>query len=312
MKSELAGSLLASVSRSFYLSIKVLPAQLREPIALAYLLARASDSIADTAEASSEVRIAALGEFRAMIVTGRAIPLPAEIIPTHPGERLLLAKLQDCFEWLAQLPPADRADIVAVLEKITRGQELDVRRFGDPARVVALKTASELDEYTQLVAGCVGEFWTRVCVRHLARFARLAPEEMERLGASFGRGLQLVNILRDLPADLRSGRCYLPAEEIGEGSPEAMRASFARWVQRCEEQLDDGWRYIVSVRPWRIRYACFLPWRIAMLTVAMMKKSNPLDSDARLKVPRSKIRAVICEGLLAACSNRFLPRQTRR
>jgi farnesyl-diphosphate farnesyltransferase len=306
MKSALAGTLLASVSRSFYLSIKVLPAEIREPIALAYLLARASDTIADTAEASPAVRITALEAFRAMIVTGRAIPLPAEILPAHPGERLLLAKLPDCLQWLAELPVADRGDIVAVLEKITRGQELDVRRFGDPAPVGALKTAVELNEYTHLVAGCVGEFWTRVCFRHVARFARLAPEKMERLGASFGRGLQLVNILRDFPADLRSRRCYLPAEEIGEGKPEALRASFSRWLRRCEEQLEDGRIYLAAVRPWRVRYACFLPWRIAMLTVALMKETNPLDAAARVKVTRSKIRAVMCEGLLAACSNRFV------
>ena len=46
---DLGGPLLASVSRSFYLTIRILPAKLRGPIGLAYLLARASDTIADSA-----------------------------------------------------------------------------------------------------------------------------------------------------------------------------------------------------------------------------------------------------------------------
>ena len=45
---ELGGQLLAAVSRSFYLTLKALPKELREPISLAYLLARTADTIADT------------------------------------------------------------------------------------------------------------------------------------------------------------------------------------------------------------------------------------------------------------------------
>ena len=48
MAGDLLGSLLRQVSRSFYLSLAVLPRSLREPIGLAYLLARAADTIADT------------------------------------------------------------------------------------------------------------------------------------------------------------------------------------------------------------------------------------------------------------------------
>src|SRR5213075_3382565 len=52
--------ILRSVSRSFYLSIRFLPAQLREPIALAYLLARTTDSVADTPEIAGAVRMKVL------------------------------------------------------------------------------------------------------------------------------------------------------------------------------------------------------------------------------------------------------------
>src|SRR3989442_14413551 len=57
---RLEGTVLRSVSRSFYLSIRFLPAQLREPIALAYLLARTTDTVADTAQISGSVRMETL------------------------------------------------------------------------------------------------------------------------------------------------------------------------------------------------------------------------------------------------------------
>src|SRR5213593_5271350 len=57
---QLRTTILRSVSRSFYLSIRFLPAQLREPITLAYLLARATDSVADTPGISVPVRIETL------------------------------------------------------------------------------------------------------------------------------------------------------------------------------------------------------------------------------------------------------------
>ena len=118
------------------------------------------------------------------------------------------------------------------MEKIIRGQTLDLQRFPKSGGVIALQTAAELDEYTYLVAGCVGEFWTRICLAHLPRYARESESELLRLGANYGKGLQLVNILRDIPADRRAGRCYLPEEELraADSTPaKPAREVFDRW-----------------------------------------------------------------------------------
>jgi farnesyl-diphosphate farnesyltransferase len=175
---DLAGPLLAAVSRSFHLTIRILPATLRGPIGLAYLLARASDTIADTADAPANVRLDHLTAFAAMIRGGANLGLDAlqrDIRPAAKGECELIAKLGRCLAWLEALPAADRNEIVAVMEKIIRGQTLDLQRFAAREAIVALPTAAELDEYTYLVAGCVGEFWTRLCLRHLPRYATLDP-----------------------------------------------------------------------------------------------------------------------------------------
>ena len=236
---DLGGPLLKSVSRSFYLTIRIRPAHIQAPIGLAYLLARASDTIADTADAPEPVRLRHLAAFGEMIRDGVSAGLPElqrEIQPPDSGERELIARLDRCLAWLATLPEGDRREIADVMEKIIRGQTLDLQRFPKGDGVIALQTAAELDEYTYLVAGCVGEFWTRTCLAHLPRYAGESESELLRIGVNYGKGLQLVNILRDIPADRRAGRCYLPEEELraANSTPaKPAREVFDRWHSRA-------------------------------------------------------------------------------
>jgi farnesyl-diphosphate farnesyltransferase len=151
---DLENTILRSVSRSFYLSIRFLPAQLRQPIALAYLLARATDTIADTTGISRLVRIETL-KMLSNGIQGTAsrdvvVHLIASFIPlqVNKSEQRLLESLPDCLDWLDQIEHADRNDIRIVLEKITRGQMLDLQRFDNLQEIRALSTAADLDEYT--------------------------------------------------------------------------------------------------------------------------------------------------------------------
>src|SRR6266700_700344 len=169
---QLRTTILRSVSRSFYLSIRFLPAQLREPIALAYLLARTTDTVADAAQISGSVRMETLKLLSNGIQGTASRDVVVELIASfvslqeNASERQLLESLPDCLGCLDGMEHADRNDIRLVLEKITRGQMLDLQRFDNPQEIPALGTAADLDEYTYLVAGCVGEFWTRLCFRH--------------------------------------------------------------------------------------------------------------------------------------------------
>jgi farnesyl-diphosphate farnesyltransferase len=211
---RLQTAVLRRVSRSFYLSIRFLPSRLREPVALAYLLARATDTVADTARISGTFRRETLQTLSKAIQgkasQGAVVDLVASFAPLqeHEAERTLVELLPDCLEWLGRLETSDCLDVRAVLEKITQGQMLDLQRFSETAEITALSTAADLDEYTFLVAGSVGEFWTRLCFRHIRNFAARPENEMLTLGKSYGMGLQLVNILRDVGTDLRAGRCY--------------------------------------------------------------------------------------------------------
>jgi farnesyl-diphosphate farnesyltransferase len=305
---NLRTAILRSVSRSLYLSIRFLPRQLREPIALAYLLARTTDTVADTARVPGTVRMEALKMFsdgilgkasRKMVVNQVASFVPLQ---ENAAERTLLDSLSDCLEWLEQIERADRDDIRAVLEKITHGQMLDLHRFNDTTKVRALETAADLDEYTYLVAGCVGEFWTRLCFRHLQNFASLTQDEMLALGRRYGMGLQLINVLRDAGPDLRAGRCYFPNDElvaIGLSAAQILSESdrlqpiYKRWMDKAQDGLACGMQYSRAIRNRRVRAATVLPALIGARTLALLRQAGASALHQTIKVPRREVRAMI-------------------
>lgn len=323
---DLGGPILKAVSRSFYLSVRILPRELRAPVGLAYLLARASDTIADSPTAPAEVRLRQLAAYGQIVQSGCAHDLAAlqrDNSSDHAGERALIANLDQCLLWLASLPETDQAEIRSVLAKIILGQTLDLQRFPEETTtsgIRALQTASELEEYTYLVAGCVGEFWTRISVQHRPNYSRLPLPELTELGVGLGKALQLVNILRDLPADLRQGRCYLPAEELAAAGsapaqlltdPIPARPVFSHWLDRAGQLLESGREYIRVIRPARVRIACYLPWYLGRQTLALLQQHPPLETSTRLKVSRGVVRAALLRAPLVAWSNLPIGRPTQ-
>ena len=140
----------------------------------------------------------------------------------NASERQLLESLPDCLACLEGVEYADRNDIRLVLEKITRGQMLDLQRFDNPQEIRSLSTAADLEEYTYLVAGCVGEFWTRLCFRHVRQFASRSEDEMLALGKRYGMALQLINVLRDAGSRSSSGQMLFSRPRIKLGASDSL------------------------------------------------------------------------------------------
>ena len=232
-RKELLVDLLKATSRSFYLTLRVLPARVRPQIGLAYLLARTTDTIADTEILPVAQRLDALQKLRERILNQNSTPLNfGELAQKQnlSAEKLLLEKTEASLALLQTLSAEDLKLVREVLTTITSGQELDLRRFANTSNgnIIALETAAELDDYTYRVAGCVGEFWTKICRAHLFPSAKLDEKQFIADGIRFGKGLQLVNILRDLPADLKNGRCYLPTQRLDEAKLFPGNAAIAR------------------------------------------------------------------------------------
>jgi len=303
--------LLRGVSRSFYLSLRVLPKELRPQISLAYLLARASDTVADTKVVPRERRLELLRGMREgrtasvrELAAGQALP----------AERKLLERLDECLALKASLESGDRALIDKLLDTIIGGQIFDLERFagGDAGSIVALSDDAELDRYTYMVAGCVGEFWTRICAARLPALRARDVESLVPLGVRLGKGLQLVNVLRDVPRDLRIGRCYLPVRDpralLEPSAFPGVRAEYHRWLDAALEHLDAGWRYTLSmpVSLWRLRLACGWPIWIGLGTLARLRKANPLDPDVVVRVPQSETNGLLLRSSMTCWSEKLL------
>jgi farnesyl-diphosphate farnesyltransferase len=327
--SDLTAALLRRVSRSFYLSLAVLPGSVRPTIGLAYLFARASDTIADTRLIDRASRIAHLEALRAALADdGRSLAVGATAAQALPAERRLLERLPDCLAAYRALPAADRGRVHAVLNTIIEGQIQDLRVFPgeDEGKLAALETREDLDRYTYLVAGCVGEFWTEVHVAHRPRLARWDLPRMRALGTRFGKGLQLTNVLRDVPRDLRQGRCYLPRQDLARFGLEprdlldparapAARPLLGEWLNTALDHYEAGWQYTFAIprREARMRLACAWPLLIGLRTLDLLAASpNWLDPAITLKVPRVRVYGLMAHSLGTVWSTRALGRQARR
>ena len=313
----LLAELLPAVSRSFYLSLRVLPAAVRKPIGIAYLLARTSDTIADTEWIEASRRESALRQLADWIREDGGEPCdftPFLARCENEAERVLLERAGESVELLEAEDRWEREQIRKVLGHIVSGQNLDLQRFSlaSSDNIVGLATDDELEDYIYRVAGCVGEFWTRICFRLVGKKGREPSAQLLQDGVRFGKGLQLINILRDLASDLGQGRCYLPAEALAELNltPEELNRAtvgpkleplMSRYIGRTREYLLAGWRYTNALpcRWFRIRLACAWPILIGWRTLDALPADDPLDANRRAKITRGAVRAVLLRSLLA-------------
>jgi farnesyl-diphosphate farnesyltransferase len=321
--------LLKRVSRSFYLTLRILPRPLRTPIGLAYLFARAADTIADTALISPAARLTLLEQFRSLFQDYDAAILRvlrgALVGPQHiPAERALLSSLEECFAVLQACPQGDQTRVRRLLLTLTQGMLMDLTTFPPEhdGRVVALKTRQDLDQYTYYVAGCVGEFWTDMHVAHRPSLAGWDVEVMKQWGVRFGKGLQMTNILRDLAHDLRLGRCYLPLEALTPYGLSPAHLLEPSAIANARPILQDllaltmdhyrgGWSYTLAIprREIQMRLACAWPLLIGCRTLDLVARAdNLLDPCVTVKVSRAAVYRMLTASSLLVLSNRGLRR----
>ena len=121
-------------------------------------------------------------------------------LQAEPRRRIdrIAESLRDALAILPQLGAQDQAAVRDIVTTLSTGMEFDLRTFPDETsgEIVALKEFEELDRYTYLVAGCVGEFWTKMTYAHMPGTLKAAPDTMLALGVRFGKALQMTNVLR--------------------------------------------------------------------------------------------------------------------
>ena len=325
---RLLEGLLQGVSRSFYLTLRILPSGSRQTVGLAYLLARAADTITDTRLLSPSRRLDHLLAFRCQLDG------PARLEPLHqieaeltekqslPEERELLMSLPATFSLLEGLPEPDRCQVRKVVRNLTQGMEADLTTFPaeDSGLVGCIEDSAALDRYIYQVAGCVGEFWTAITTNHMPSLKGWDKQLMSETFVGFGKALQLTNVLRDVPGDLRIGRCYLPRTDLAVigMSPEelldpangtAVRQVLAAWLQVTMEYYASAEQYLFAIprRCLRLRLAVLWPILIGLATLARLASNERwLDPACPTRVGRGWVYRTLALSWPSVHSNRIL------
>ena len=228
-------------------------------------------------------------------------------IQKNQNEAELLRNVQDVLAGLEVYDEADNQRILECLDIIVAGQVLDLERFG-PAnegdKISSLESNEQLDDYTFRVAGCVGVFWSKMSLAHIISLPPEKEEEFFLKGIRFGKALQMINILRDIPEDLRFGRCYIPGKALerhglkpedllDHSNIDKFRPLYDEYLDITNEHLDAAVEYIrmLPESQFRLKASTMLPVLIGQRTVTLLRTGNILNSRDRIKVTRDEIKS---------------------
>lgn len=313
------GEILRRTSRTFALSMQTLPRAMREPVEVAYLLARTADTIADTQLAPAGHRRVLLGGLREAVAAGEGDPSGIAALAAGPAdesegaapraEAALLGRVEDLLDRFRRLEPADRSDVAEVVIRLISTMDGELAWFspGIPGGAIrAWPDGRALTAYTNGIAGCVGPFWTRLVHRHVAPLPRARRRMMEAESRRYGRGLQLVNILRDLPRDLRRGVCFLPEEGLrsyGLAPPDLLEPRAAKLLGPllagyrvlARRNLLAGLAYTarLPLRAFSVRVATALPAALGLRTLALLETAAERADPARpVKLSRGQVKII--------------------
>ncbi len=239
-----------------------------------------------------------------------------------PEERRLLQSLPQIVEMLDELSEPDREHVCSVVVTLTTGMEYDLTKFPaeDSARVGSVESFDELDRYTYLVAGCVGQFWTAITMAHSRALSSWDPERMSDLGVRFGKALQLTNVLRDVPRDLRIGRCYLPREVLERAGVEPDELLYPSSAARARPALIEGVTcaldhfraaeaYLLAIPRHcvRLRLAVLWPLLMGLATLGVLARNEDwLDPAHPSKVSRGWVYRTLFLSAKVVMSNSLL------
>ena len=309
-------SILEGTSRSFYLSLKELPREIRKQVSLLYMLARTSDTITDSEGGEPEDLLQALESYNEF-TQGNSEEAPdleeLSEFQSNISEGLLLKNVGKVASNISQFSESDQKSIRNCLGIIIGGQILDLKRFSSGVNgIPSIEENDELDDYAYRVAGSVGEFWTQMSLDHLFKIKEENEAEIFENGVRFGKALQMINILRDIPADLELGRCYIPRRSLDEHgmSPsdlldsskmESFRPLYNEYLDLTDQHLDSAVQYIEMLphSQFRLRGSCMLPVIIGKKTVSLLRGRNVLDPDKKVKISRSEVKEVVKKVIMA-------------
>jgi farnesyl-diphosphate farnesyltransferase len=304
---EFEKQILQGVSRSFALTIPQLPRALRGVVTTAYLLCRIVDTIEDEEELSIEQKRHYFQLF-VELVQGRAAPeqFAAGLHPllgprTLDAEKELVQNSAMVIQSYFSYSPEQQAALKRCVEIMAKGM-LSFQELKNPH---GLATMIQMNNYCYHVAGVVGEMLTELFCHYSERIAA-NREQLFKLAACFGQGLQMTNILKDIWEDKKRGACWLPREvfdavgfDLKEMSPDEPQPAFGKGLGRlvaiAHHHLRDALAYTLLIPSNESGIRRFCLWAVGMAVYTLDNIYHNLDfkrSD-EIKISRTTVKRVI-------------------
>jgi farnesyl-diphosphate farnesyltransferase len=313
--------ILPAVSRTFALSIRVLPGALGRAVLAAYLLCRIADTLEDEPALPAGAKAALLDELqRCFDDAGAAEAFPTRVanLTGEPAHVRLTRHTDLVFVLYRSLAPAVRVHVRRWVGEMIAGMRKFVLLYPHGIRI---QSVDEYKEYCYYVAGTVGYLLTDLWHEHASSIGEGRYRVLRERCRAFAEALQTVNILKDVATDVeRENSIYIPEELLRRhGSSHAQilspdrlcgtREALATLVQLAWHDLDGARSYLLLIprRAVSIRLFCVLPLLFAYATLRDLTASaEALARRETVKISRREVKSLTLFGFLVILSNRGL------
>lgn len=317
---DFQSEMLQGVSRTFALTIPQLPAVLCRVVSNAYLLCRIVDTIEDEPSLSG----ARKNYFCQQFLRALNVPRSAEAFSRQLGASLSGQTAPTEHELIRQIPRVIRITRSfsepqrEALQRCVRTMAKGMGQFQLRAEKHGLQSLEDLDRYCYYVAGVVGQMLTRLFCLHSPEIAT-KHDGLMALAVSFGQGLQMTNILKDVWEDYQCGACWLPREvfaqenfDLRELTTARNRRGFEQGVRRLvgitHGHLKDALSYslLIPKQETGIRNFCLWAIGLALLTLRKINRHLHYTDGDQVKISRLSVKGTILATRLTAQNDGLL------
>jgi farnesyl-diphosphate farnesyltransferase len=312
--------ILQGVSRTFALTIPQLPEDLSRVVGNAYLLCRIADTIED--DPSLDVGQKRYFSESFIQVIGGEMPAQSFADELHPllSERMLEAEkdlihhTQQVIRITHEFSERQRAALTRCIRIMSRGMA-DFQQSKTPG---GLADMPHMDRYCYYVAGVVGEMLTELFCDY-SREIDAQASELQMLAVSFGQGLQMTNILKDIWEDRGRGACWLPRDvferigfDLSKLAEDHQREKFSLGlseligIARLHLQNALGYTLLIPGHEAGIRRFCLWALGMAVLTLRKVHANMQFTSGQQVKISRRSVKAVVLVSNLSVSSDALL------
>jgi len=313
---EFCEGMLPKVSRTFAVCIRLLPDDLEHAVLVAYLLCRVADTIEDSPYLEPCERTRLLEAFgRCLDPEGADAALLRDTFESVSSDEELLAREADTvLAEFRRLPVEQQNAVRPWIKEMCWGMAEFAGRTGIGSHEASIATVDDLERYCYYVAGTVGHLLTELFRQH--RPFPTAPQyrRLKSLATSFGLGLQLTNIIKDVADDRRRGQSFLPQQmcrdagisrdEVQDKAHLAESKQVLRsLIRKARGHLCDALHYSTALprRHYGIRSFCLTSLYFAVATLRLADRDPQLvDSGHKVKIPRGQVyRTLLITRLIA-------------